>query len=359
MTLPSVAGRWAPFVAIGLIVPVVWTVLAVSLDEDRLATTRGALLLVGQPGGTVRHLSPDEPVVNVTVVEVHRFGEAAGVARGDVLEVLVPEHVGGSEDVRAAFDEPVRLALAPARTHAPDTGNTTWTGWVLQDATRGRFWSLQRQVLGGAALGAVPSLGGAALVGYALGLPGRARRPGPVPDAPGAIAGAAWGLVLAAATVASTNALFPTSADGVLRPGVLAYLVVAAAVLGALLAQPVQPRSGGTTAAMAGVGLLLAPAFGLALAWGPVVDARLALTGLAQAGLALGALSALGIAATRYLELRGTRWTLAVLAVAPVVWLWGWTSLDALALAAAPPAVAIALDLARPRWIVRLVASGG
>ncbi|MDX1611382.1 MAG: hypothetical protein R3185_03370, partial [Candidatus Thermoplasmatota archaeon] len=277
MALPQRARLYAPFLAAGLLVPLLWGVVAIALPEDRLATTKDALIVEGtfQPG------SGGGGASNLTVGAVIDPGQQPPVSQGDVLRVHLPP--GGLGVARLEPGTPTVVALWERAPQASgESGeNATEPGWVLRDAKTGSFWSLQDLALQGAIFSAVPSVAGAALVGYVLGLPRRVRPFLPDVDVPattgGVLLGVRLGSLLTAMSDPSTL-LFSPGAQGAPMPTTLGVAVAAMAGVAVTWERPLLLPSGARTATVGGLGLLLGVPLTLIGLWEGRVTTAYALT---------------------------------------------------------------------------------
>lgn len=322
MTLRTRIRRLAPFVALGLVVPLIWSLVVVGLPDDRLATVEGKLVVEGLPAGEVRRFSAQEPVLNVTIRAVLDAPGGSQLSPGDRIEVLVPTYGVGADTVLSA-DRALLLALVPAEKQGPDEGSDPWQGWSLADAKAGQLWALQAEALTGALVAAIPSVAGALLTGYALGLPHDPRRPIVEGDGPAAIGGLFLGLFLGAVMAAvgtGTNLLLPRSADGIPLPGSIGAALIAMAGVGAIWPRPRVLPNGGRTATVGGLALLTAFPAALALAWdGQLGTGHLLLEEL-QMTAAVGGVAVLAVAGARWLRIRWARLASGLLLLAPSVY---------------------------------------
>lgn len=358
MELTERLARLAPVAAIGLVAPLLFAAIAAGLPDGRLASLEGQVVIEGLPGDQARAFSDQEPVVNVTVNEVLDAQPGLQLEGGDRIEVLVPAYGLGSQALRPGGNL-VIAAVSPAEKHDPANGTTVWQGWRLSDAKDGWLWGLQAQVVQGALLALIPNVGGAALVGYALGLPRQRRGPIPEVDAPPATAGLALGLLLAGLIgTAGGNGtwLYPSSADGIPVAGTAAAVVGAMGAVGALWQRPRVLPNGGRTATVVGLGLLVAYPAGLLLLWEGQLTSAFQLITQLQLLAVVGAIGVLVVAGARWLRLRWARYLAGALVLAPPAYLLttGW-----LFLSLALPMLLVSLAGVRDLWGPNLVAGPG
>lgn len=357
MSLRARLKRLSPFVGLGLIVPVLWSLVVVGLPDDQLATVDDAIIVQGLPGDEVRRFSDDEPVLNVTLREVDQ-PEASGLSAGDRIEVLIPAEAAGSGQVLSA-DVALELALVPAERLGGPNGSVTWEGYRLVDARDGALWALQADAFDGAMLAMIPSVGGALLVGYALGLPRETRRPIAEVDGPPALAGLLLGVTVGgvmAAMGSGTNLLLPRSADGIPLPGALGAALIAMAGVGAAWTRPRVLPNGGRTATVGGLALLVSIPTTLALGWDGHLDAGLSLLEQLPFAAAIGAITVLTVVGARWLRLRWARWLAGLLLLAPTAYV---LLTNPVFLAVALPVGVVGLSGARDLFGPALVASKG
>ncbi len=344
--------------ALGLVVPVLWSLVVVGLHDDRLATVEDRLVVEGLPGPEVRRFSDDEPVLNVTVRAIEQAPEGSNVSTGDTLQVVLPSEATGRHDVSTS-DEPLWLALVPAERLGGPNGSATWEGYRLTDAKAGWTWALQDQALVGALILALPSVGGALLVGYALGLPRGIRALIPDIDAPPAVAGVLLGVFLGGVMATGgtgTNAILPRASAGVPLPGALGFALLAMAAVGALWKRPRVLPNGGRTATVGGLALLVSIPVALLLLWeGRLAPERLLLDEI-QLTAAVGAISVLTVAGTRWLKLRWARLAAGLLLLVPSGFLLVTSPIF---LAVSLPVAIVGLAGARDLFGPALVASEG
>lgn len=310
--------RMAPVVVLGLLVPGAWALVTVALPDGALATLDGALVVEGRVGDVVR-IFHATPVFNVTVVAVVDRGASLDASEGDTLEVLAEPFRLAGRHVAAAQGDVLRVALVATERHDPATGETTWVGFLAVDARPGWLWASQREVLPDVLRSLLPSLFGAVLLGYGLGLPHppNVRRLGDV--VPAVVSGVALGLLLGAlvASFEGENIVFPDDADGVPLPGVFGYLVGLVGVAAVVFREPDLGRDGDRTAILAGIGIWSSLPFALAFAAGDVGSAAFQPGGNLSVLSLFATISVVVAAAARWLTLRWARLVAAVVLVAP------------------------------------------
>lgn len=350
--------RIAPFVALGLVVPVLWSLIVVGLPDDRLATVEDRLVVETLPGPEVRRFSDDEPVLNITVRAIDQAPVGSQVQTGDTLEVVLPPEATGRDDVLTS-DEPLSLALVPAERLGGPNGSATWEGYRLTDAKAGWTWALQDRALLGALVLTLPSVGGALLVGYALGLPRSVRQPIADIDAPPAVAGLLLGVFLGGVMATGgtgTNTILPRVSAGVPLPGALGFALLAMAAVGALWKRPLVMPNGGRTATVGGLALLVSIPVALLFLWqGRLATDRLLLDEI-QLTAAVGAIAVLTVAGTRWLRLRWARLAAGLLVLIPPGFLLVTSPIF---LAVSLPVAIVGLAGARDLFGPALVASKG
>ncbi len=358
MSLPTRLKRLSPFVGLGLIIPVLWSLVVIGLPDDRLATVDDAVIIEGLPGAETRRSSEGDPVLNVTIREVVADPAGTDLAPGDRIQVLVPTGGTGAGTVLSA-DRALDLALEPTQERDPETGTVTWQGWRSTDARAGTLWTLQAEALQGAMLAAVSSVGGAILTGYALGLPQEVRRPILEVDGPAAVGGLFLGVVVGgvmAAMGSGTNLLLPRSADGIPLPGALGAALIAMAGVGAAWKRRLVLPNGGRTATVGGLALLISVPSALILGWDGRLDAGLLLLDQLPFAAAVGAIAVLGVVGARWLRLRWARLLAGLLLLAPTAYV---LVTSPVLLAVALPVGVIGLAGARDLFGPALVAPSG